>query len=135
LEILQIFFFAAACPLLMRLDLRRVNAFVSKFAPRLAPEPSRIARTVRLVELTLRFGRPFIVPGCLTRSLTLCYFLRKLGVDVALVFGAGQTNRQIAAHCWLELDGQPYLEKLDPRSCFIPFYRFASQSDQHVKVV
>jgi hypothetical protein len=73
-----------------------------------------------------RFGRPFIVPGCLTRGLALYYFLRRLGLDVALVFGHGKVNDQFAAHCWLERDNEPYLEKVNPHSHFVPVYRFGN---------
>ena len=118
--------FLTAAPLLMKLRLDRVRRLVSKPVRPYDAHPERIARTIRLVDLMLRFGRPVIIRGCVTRGLTLYYFLRKLGVDVDLVFGAGQVNARFAAHCWLERDNEPYLEKLNPRSFFVPFYRFGS---------
>jgi hypothetical protein len=32
-------------------------------------------------------------------------------------------NDSFAAPCWLELDGQPYLEARDPRPAFATFFR------------
>jgi hypothetical protein len=127
-----IFLFAAATPLLMRLKLRSLNALLSRPVVRVPPPDSkRIARTIRLVERTMRFGRPFIVRGCLPRGLTLYYFLRRLGVDVALVFGAGEANHHFAAHCWLEQGSEPWLEKVDPRKYFVPIYRFEKPRADH----
>jgi hypothetical protein len=120
----QIFLFAAASPHLMRLRLVRVDALVSRPVAAHPPDTERVARTIRLVDSMLRLGSPVLVPGCVTRGLTLYYFLRRLGLEVSLVFGAGQVNHRFAAHCWLEKDSQPYLEKADPRSCFAAFYRF-----------
>src|SRR5579859_6507394 len=108
----------------MRLRLDRVRRLVSRPVPPHEPNPESIAHTVRLVDLMLRFSRPLIERGCVTRGLTLYYFLRELGVAVDLVFGAGQVNHRFAAHCWLERDNEPWLEKTNPRNWFVPFYRF-----------
>jgi hypothetical protein len=118
--------FLLAAPLLMKLRLNRVRWLVSKPVPPYDADPERIARTIRLVDLILRFGRPVVVRSCVTRGLALYYFLRRLGVDVELVFGAGHVSDRFAAHCWLERDSEPYLEKVNPRDVFVPFYRFGS---------
>lgn len=124
LEPIRIFLFLAATRWLMKLRLERVGALISRPVQQGAPDQQRIARTVRTVDLILRFGRPFVASGCISRGLALYYFLRQLGVNVALVFGAGQVDHQFAAHCWLERDNQPYLEKVNPRDFFAAVYRF-----------
>lgn len=126
LDTVRIFLFLTLSPLLMRLQLASVSTLVSRPVRRQTPDPGRVARTIRLIDLMTRFGRPFIVPGCLTRGLALYYFLRRLGLDVALVFGHGKVNDQFAAHCWLERDNEPYLEKVNPHSHFVPVYRFGN---------
>jgi hypothetical protein len=74
----------------------------------------------------LDVGRPLVRRGCLTRGLTLYYCLRRAGVSVALCFGMGQTSTGdgFDGHCWLELDGKPYLEARDPRSYYATMYTF-----------
>ena len=51
---------------------------------------------------------------CLRRSLTRYHFLRRAGVPVVVRFGAkfvdGKPDREITAHAWLTLDGNPYHE-------------------------
>jgi hypothetical protein len=120
----HIFLFAAAAPILMHLRLSRVDALLSRAGRRHAPSRDSIARTVGRIESVLRSGSPFISQGCVTRALTFYYFLRRNGVDVSLVFGAGEVDKKFAAHCWIERENQPYLEKVNPRDFFAEIYRF-----------
>lgn len=121
---IRISLFVAASPLLMRMQLDRLNALVSRPAGSRPVDPERMAWTIRFTTWLTHFGRPSVFSGCVTRGLTLYYFLRKLGVPVSLVFGAGHVGGRFAAHCWLERDHEPYLEKVDPRTYFAPVYRF-----------
>ena len=77
---------------------------------------------VKHVERSQRFGKPFVKGGCLTRGITLYYFLRRAGVPVTLSFGIGTTDGETTAHCWLTKDGEPFLEKADPRPLFTVMY-------------
>jgi hypothetical protein len=61
--------------------------------------------------------------GCLTRGITLFWFLRRAGVDVELTFGVDPVALDGEGHCWLTLDGEPFLEKVDPRARFTETYR------------
>jgi hypothetical protein len=55
---------------------------------------------------------------------TLFWFLRRAGLDVELVFGLDPAMGEAAdGHCWLALAGEPFLEKVDPRSRFTEVYR------------
>ena len=86
-----------------------------------------VRRTIELVESVLLLGRPLVQPGCLTRGVTLHYFLRRAGVDVRLCFGIGHPDgKKIAGHCWLEVDRRPFLERCDPRAVFVETYRIPS---------
>ena len=73
--------------------------------------------------LGIRRGRPVVRPGCLTRGVTLYYGLRREGLDVALCFGVGSPEGEMAGHCWLEMDGLPLLEGTDPRIVFTEVVR------------
>jgi hypothetical protein len=55
---------------------------------------------------------------------TLFWFLRRAGLDVELRFGLDPApGAEVDGHCWLTLDGEPYLEKQDPRPLFAEIYR------------
>jgi hypothetical protein len=122
--LVRIALFAAIVPLLARLPIRRLEALVEPSRPRREVDPLRSERTIRLTNLVCRFGRPMIVSLCMTRGLTLYYFLRRAGIDVSLVFGVGTVHQDFAGHCWLTRRGEPYLEKTDPRLFFTPVYSF-----------
>jgi hypothetical protein len=92
--------------------------------PRNGPDTEQIEKIVQYVDTLLSAGRRFPRPGCLTRGLTLYYFLKQAGVDVKIFFGMGTMNGEFSGHCWLTKDGEPFLEKRDPRPFFTPMYSF-----------
>lgn len=120
--------FATAVPLLMRLPLPRVAALLTR-APRhrgraRRPSASEIERLDRLVAIAPRVARPLVRSGCLTRGITLFWFLRRAGLDVELRFGLDPRDPSATdGHCWLSLDGEPFLERRDPRPRFAELYR------------
>lgn len=67
-------------------------------------------------------GLPGIRRSCLTRGVTLYYFLTRAGVDVSLCFGVGTVDGVMGAHCWLVKDGEPYLERGDVPFPFVPMH-------------
>ena len=74
--------------------------------------------------LAPRVGHPFVRGGCLTRGVTLFWFLRRAGVDVELCFGLDPADGDgTDGHCWLVRDGQPFLERADPRPRFAEIFR------------
>jgi hypothetical protein len=116
--------FAALVPLLMRLPLPRLGALLARPPRARSASPAEIERLERLVAIAPRLGRPLIRYGCLTRGVTLFWFLRRAGVEVELRFGldaGGEPGPD--GHCWLALDGEPFLEKADPRPRFAELYR------------
>lgn len=81
---------------------------------------------LRCLENALSFGRPLVQGDCLTYGLTRYYFLRRANVPVTLCFGVPRKGGELAAgpgHCWLERDGEPFLEGKDPRAAFLPIHR------------
>lgn len=119
----RVFVFAAAVPLLMRLPLHRVERIVEPGDVAMPSDPVRQAKVVRYTELAMDLGRPLVRRKCLTRGLTRYFFLRRMGVDVALAFGINHTEAKTTAHCWLVKDGSPYLEPSDPTPSHVEMYR------------
>ena len=118
--------FAALVPAVMRLPLPRAAALLARAPRRSAarPSPSQIERLDRIVTLAPRVARPFVRTGCLTRGVTLFWFLRRAGLDVELRFGLDPREHPgTEGHCWLSLDGEPFLERRDPRPRFAELYR------------
>jgi Transglutaminase-like superfamily len=113
---------AAITPLLMRL---RPGTLARVLEPRrrtLPRDDARIAAGLRTTDAALWRGRPLVRPGCVSRGVTRYRMLRRFGVDVALCFGVGRIGDEIAAHCWLDLDGAPILEPEDVNR-FIEMFR------------
>lgn len=126
----RIALFAAAVPWLVRLPVRRLEAWVEPpFAPPF-PDAEEAERIIRVTQLMCRFARPVINNPCQVRGLTLYYFLRRAGVDVSLVFGIGLVDTTYAGHCWLVKDGEPFLETRDPRQYFTELYTFNSDKSK-----
>ena len=121
---MRIFVFAAAVPYIMRLRLARVTAILERGSLPGSFDPDRIQKIAAYIDTSIRRGRPLVRTGCLTLGLTRYYFFRRAGMDVSLHFGMGRMGkgREFVGHCWLETEGQPYLEKEDPRPLYIDMY-------------
>jgi hypothetical protein len=124
---LRVFLFAAfAVPLLLR---RRIDRLAPLIEPAATPQPTPAATAatvdalVERIDRLLLAGRPFIRSGCLTRGVTLYYFLRRAGADVSLRFGMGEIDGSFSGHCWIDRDGEPLAERRDPRPLFVEMFR------------
>ncbi len=129
--------FALALPALLRLSLPRLQALLGPPAARQRARPGDADRIVTSVLAMLRVGRPLIRRGCLTRGLTLYYFLSRAGVDVTLCFGIGKVGEHgdgFDGHCWLVKDGEPYLEPRDPRPLYTEMYTFGGTRHSQTSV-
>jgi len=127
--------FAAFVPLLMRLPLAQSRKLLVPssspavgrlFAQRgkrqwSADEPA-VREYVLYTETALRLGRPITQNRCLTRCVTLYYFLSRQGLDLTIVFGAGTLDGRFSAHCWLEVAGKPFAENENPYAVYSPTY-------------
>jgi hypothetical protein len=125
LVLMRIAPFAALVPALMRLPLPRLAALVTRPPHSRRPMAAEIERLERVMTLAPRISRPLVRSGCLTRGLTLYWFLRRAGLDVELRFGLDPNDGgdPTDGHCWLTLSGEPYLEPRDPRLRFSEIYR------------
>ena len=121
-DLLHISLIAALAPVLLRLRPARLQAVLGPAAAPPLADPARIEQAQRRIDAVLQAAVPFVRSGCTTSGLTRYYFLRRLGLDVRLCFGAGFVDGEFAGHCWLVLDGEPYLETQDPRPMFRVMY-------------
>lgn len=123
--------FAALAPLQLRLrKLPDLHLWLEPRGKPLPPSPSpeEVAALVRRVDRLIAAGRPVVRGACLTRGLTLYWFLRRAGADVSLRFGAGTMRGRFAAHCWLVYQGEPLAEKKDPRQEFTETWRIEPEA-------
>jgi len=128
---LRILAFSASVPVLMRLKLVRLDALLLALSRAKSGTPTAAEKIKSYLELAIRFGRPAVRPGCLTRGVTLYYFLRKeAGIDVALCFGMRQWNSNFEGHCWLVRDGKPFWETRHSGPAFAEIYRFPSSTSR-----
>jgi hypothetical protein len=124
---LRMFIFAVAVPYLLRLKLPQVAAVLTPRRDSSPVDADRVNKIAAYVERAIRRGRPLVRPGCLTRGLTRYYFFRRAGMDVSLRFGMGKIDGTFVGHCWLVKDGEPFMEKEDPRPRYIEMYRISKE--------
>ena len=106
-----------ATPLLARLSptrLTRALAWAIAVPGRRGSSRSAQVRVERAIGIAARFR----TQTCLTRGIARYLVLRRAGLAVELVFGLGSPQGSFSGHCWLELDGLPQLEEIDPRPLF-----------------
>ncbi len=123
----RVFAVGTTVPMLMRLPLSRLARILEppRRCARAVDDPEAIDRTLSAVDGALRRGRPLVREGCLTRGVARYWFLRRAGVDVALVFGTGRVGDHLEAHCWLSLDGET-LREPDNGASFSELVRICS---------
>lgn len=112
---------AAVAPLLSRLRLQRLERVLEPHRTGTVADARRVDEVARTVDWVLG-SVPLVQRHCLTRGITMYYFLRREGADVQLTFGMGDAGKGLAGHCWLVHNGEPYLEPKDPRPLFKEMY-------------
>jgi hypothetical protein len=128
LKLVEVCLFAATVPAAVRLPLPRLASLVTRPPRSRALDLGEVERLERVVTLAPRIARPLVRSGCLTRGLTLFWFLRRAGLDVELRFGVDPVaDGEADGHCWLALAGEPYLERQDLHR-FTELYRLPWQS-------
>lgn len=128
LLLLRVSCVAALAPLAVRLPLPRLSRLLTPGPRRRAGgtrPPVYPERLLRCFEAAVAVGHPIVRPGCLTRAVTLYWFLSRGGLPVELRFGLA-TEGQPVGHAWLVADGAPFLEKDDPAHRFTVTYRVGS---------
>ncbi|MDH3282231.1 MAG: lasso peptide biosynthesis B2 protein [Gammaproteobacteria bacterium] len=72
-----------------------------------------IDRTARIVRRVARLPvfRLSVFPRiCLRQSLALYWILRKMGLSAEIHFGVRKEDKDMRAHCWVTVRGEPLLE-------------------------
>ncbi len=62
--------------------------------------------------------------NCLKRTLSLYYFLSRLGLPVQVNLGVRKGGEKLEGHGWLSLEGRPYLEPGTAKADFRLVYTF-----------
>ncbi len=120
----RLLLFIAVSPLLLRVNLPRLLAFLEPRALSTDPDPVKVDRIIRYTDALLVGRGPLPRRSCFRRAVTLYYFLRREGMQLGICFGVSRSGEGLTGHCWLVRDGEPFLEKGDPLSTFIPMYSF-----------
>jgi hypothetical protein len=120
---LRVLLFGLRVPLLVRRGPERMAALLEPMPPPPAADPHAAEALARRIDRCLRAAWPLVRRGCLTRGIVQYRFLREAGFDVSLRFGIGEVNGKFEGHCWLVRDGQPFLEKRDPRPIYTEMWR------------
>ena len=113
LELVESLFVAAGSPLLARLPPERLARTLEPRRATAAISPSAPAAVERALGITGRMIRH----TCYTRGITRYFLLRRSGYPVSLRFGIDPAHKR-DGHCWIVLNGSPYLETDDPAERF-----------------
>jgi Transglutaminase-like superfamily len=113
--LVEMIVFASAVPLLMRLRLTRIHRILEWRRREATISAETLEHIVGHFHLARRIAAPLVGSGCVTRGVTLYYFLTRAGADVSLCFGMGNIDGEYTGHCWLTRMGAPFLESRDPR--------------------
>jgi hypothetical protein len=93
--------------------------------------PNKLARTI---DLLLSADIFFLRPICWKRAAVLRRFLAQNGVSTQIIFGVKNEDKGILnGHAWLEVDGQPFLEKTPPD--YVVTYTFPSEQNREPQFV
>lgn len=121
--------FAACVPVMVRLSLPRLAALLrAKGGESCEGAAEKAAQVTRCVDLAQDVASPVVHRGCLTRGVTLFWFLSRAGYPVELCFGIGRIGTEMAGHCWITIDGVAFCERADPEDRFSVLYRIPARS-------
>ena len=76
---------------------------------------ARLEQALARAERLLARLRPAVPDTCLYRALGRYALYRRAGMPVCFVAGVHPWARELVGHAWLELDGVPVGEEVDPR--------------------
>jgi len=93
--------------------------------------PNKLAHTI---DLLLSANFLFLRPICWKRAAVLRRFLSQNGVATQIIFGVKNEDKGILnGHAWLEVNGQPFLEKTPPD--YVVTYTFPSEKNPEPQFV
>ena len=73
----------------------------------------------RMLDVASRRG--LVRGNCLSRSIALCWLLRRRGVPAQLRIGARKMGNQLEAHAWVEVAGRAVNDSDDVQTRYAPF--------------
>ena len=88
------------------------------------PRPDDLAHVVWLTKAVL--FRLYRTDFCMKQSLVLFGLLSERGLPVQIVFGVKKEAGELKGHAWVELDGAPVGENVDPRTAYAPAYTYTA---------
>lgn len=86
-----------------------------------------VDRQVQICDAILRrlYGKDY----CLPRSVILFHVLRRSGRPVRFVMGVViRENNALFGHAWIEMDGEPLAEAVDPRESYAVTYSYPAHA-------
>ena len=107
--------------------LRRLDRVLQSLTPAAgasAPDPAQVEQTARYVDALLRRFPSVGGRGCMIRSLAVYSRARRSGVPVRFHCGVRRNGSALDGHAWLTLDGEPFLEPVDPRPAYAVVFSF-----------
>lgn len=95
------------------------------FEPTLQDAPLRAEELQRIERLTLAvLRRLYRRDFCMKQALLLYHFYRRAGMPVCIRSGVMRENGQLHGHAWVEWEGRPVAEAVDPRHQFALTYTY-----------
>lgn len=73
----------------------------------------------RMLDVASRRG--LVRGNCLSRSIALCWLLRRRAIPAQLRIGARKNGNQLEAHAWVEVAGRAVNDSDDVQTRFAPF--------------
>jgi hypothetical protein len=114
----------------------QVNTLVrwaARWLPNAAPAHVTDVDSRRLVILVATVGRKMVPSAsCLQRALVAWWLLNRRGVACGLTIGVRRAQGQMAAHAWLEIDGQVVGDRATVRTDYAPVAYLAPHAHPHV---
>ncbi len=109
---IRISIFITLLPLLLKIfSLKNLMKHLSSDITK-EPDPSKAEKVLQLTNLILNRNVFIYKNVCLKRSLTIYYFLSRMGQDVSIYYGVkiGEISdvsySPLEGHCWIKLNGE-----------------------------
>ncbi|MDH3603007.1 MAG: lasso peptide biosynthesis B2 protein [Candidatus Tectomicrobia bacterium] len=98
------------------------------------PDYPRLGKAAEYIEVLLR-RYPFPLSGpCLPRALMRYYFAARCGLPVQFHCGVCHDSDRLEGHAWINVDGRPYREAVDPETIYAITFSFPKRPDRGTAV-
>jgi hypothetical protein len=94
------------------------------------PNRPRFEKAAQYIEVLLR-RYPFPLSGqCLPRALMRYYFATRYGLGVRFYCGVCHDGDRLEGHAWVNVNGQPFQEAIDPETIYTITFSFPKRPDR-----